>query len=483
MILPRERARFGPARILVLGCFLPGYFAVNHSFGGASPSFILLTLLNMAACALLLSRLTGPLRDTLWVWVSLVIILDGYFLRPAWFIWKFNSPGYVNQYYPEIRWVTPARILDGYPWITLGFVSFCVAVCAALLLFSSKRTPTEEPGRTHALRPATALHVAVVTFLVYVFSAFVQLSLGYGVLGAPRPSLPLGIGSALTLFQRHLGPALMLLCIWVLDRTRPELANFVVGLQAVWALIEGLISTSRGGILLFLTPIFFLFLFTGRLTRKRKAATVVALLCTFALLPYLSTLRNERVGLSTTPAKPTLSVDDVVESAFFVVSRIGAGGSDGVWWSLDHVGPPSLSRVVSFMRPGALTHYYTNSVVRVSLANDYRSAGMFASAMIAAGGLGVLVLLSVQFLLIGRAWSLLQSLSSAPVALSISGFWIAAFVASGAFEFLFFVKVGIALVVAEMVYRKLLRAPLPSRRITAVAPRPPHLLAGARSDP
>ncbi|MGH7868067.1 MAG: hypothetical protein ACREP9_10680, partial [Candidatus Dormibacteraceae bacterium] len=167
------------ARWLLLGLFLLGYVVCQQSLGHLGTGFLVLTIVDAAACALLLARLGLPLARTLWAWIALLLLLVGYFARMYWFVYHLNDPVYINRYYPELRWVTRDRILAAYPWASVGFVVFCVA--AAVVLSSPlNRKPTHPvPPRSPKLDQWARLVLGV--FLLYLLTSILQIKLGFGV--------------------------------------------------------------------------------------------------------------------------------------------------------------------------------------------------------------------------------------------------------------------------------------------------------------
>lgn len=448
--------RVASARWLLLLIFVAGYLASNRSIGPLDRSFLQLTLLNAAALALLLTRLGDPLRRTLWAWAVLLVLLSGVFAKMFWFTARINDAGYVNRTFVELRWVNRERILEAYPWATLGFVTFCVAAWAALTWSRSLR-PRRHRQESRELTGA-ALQVVVVVFLFYLVLSLVQVSLGYGVLGLGNPILPGRLGTVLTLLRQQLIPAALLLCLWVLDRHKPQWARAPALLIVMAGVTDALITTSRGVLPAAAAPILLLWLLTGRLTRQRKMGMLAVGLTALILFPVVSADRQRRRD-QTTGQRALPSAQAVADAAFFMVIR--PTGVEGIWHGYDHRGAFSPQRIVRFLRPRVMTNHYTRAVVRVRTANDNRAPGIIGAFMIMGGSGAVVLMMVATVFLLQWMWSLLYRLESWPVALALSGPQISSFV-SGGFEWLYLAKFLLQAIACELVYRKVLRRPVRS---------------------
>ncbi len=455
-----------PWRLLVLFVFPFTYMTLDKSIPPLGPSFLILTVANMAACALLLWQLSAPLRRTLWIWFALVLFLDGYFLKMAWFAHKLDNPAYINLYYSEVRWVSRGRILNSYSWVTLGFVTFCLVATAAVRYGGdqkSHRAPSQEP---RLIGPTLPLVLG--TTLGYLMVMFLQISLNYGVLGVANPSIPFHLGSVITLFQRSLAPGALLLAVWIFDQKRSRLANVTAVVIALFGIADSLITTSRGSLIALTLPVFVLWSLTGKFTRRRKLAAVALLLTATLLYPVLSSLRQEKIDPAGGSQPTTLSFDSVFNSGFILLSRVGAGGIDGVWFAMDASGQLSASRTLGFLRPNKLTVYYTESIVRVPNPNDFRPTGWIGGLMIVGGAAGVVVLGSMLLALIAVVWRRLQRVSTWPVSLSLAAGTIAVFISGGVLDLLLFVRLGIQILACELIYQKLHRVSNRREALTSI---------------
>jgi hypothetical protein len=304
-----------------------------------------------------------------------------------------------------------------------------------------------------------AVHLVTAAFLVYLGLTLVQVRLGYGVLGVGNPNVPGGFGSLLTLVREQLVPAALLLCLWVFDRRRTQWAQATALMIVVTGVTAAVISTSRGILPSLVAPMLLLWLLTGRLTRPRKMGFIAVALIAVVLFPILSHDRFQRITGS--EGKATLpSVSEVADAAFFMVTR--PSGVEGVLHGYDHRGTLEIQRTLRFLRPHAMTEYYTRTVVRVADPADFRAPGIVGALMMIGGGPAVVLMMIATVLLIQWLWVLFARLKSWPVALALTAPAVAITV-SGGVEFQILVKVVIQVLACEFVYRKFLSRPILSQ--------------------
>ena len=439
-------------RWLLLLLFLVGFITCQNVLGDLGVGFFALTCLDTAACALLLSRFEAPLEQTLWAWIGLILILDAYFARMFWIVNHLNQAAYINRNYYDIRWVTRDRILAGYPWASAGFLVFCIAASAALTLPHQPPTTRQRPLRSVALVPWTRLVVGV--FLVYLVASLLQLRLGYGIRGVANPSLPFRLGTLIAFLREEVVPSVLVLAVWIFDKRNRRWTNITLILLFVSGVLDSLLSTSRGELLLFTVPVFALWGLTSRFTPPRKWALATVLIAAAVLVPLVSAERVQRIS-GTSGTGPTISLDTLTQSAFFLGDRAGSGGIEAIWYSLDHKGTPSVARTLSYLRPYTFTRYYTYTVVGIRTNNDYRSSGMFGAFIIIGSGAVLVALTLCVVLLIVSLWILLRRLRTRPVALALATVTVALIIVDPTGAVLTIPKLLIAVGVCEVLYRRL----------------------------
>ena len=432
--------------------FLVGYLVCDWAIGPLDSSFLPRTALNMAALALLLSRLSGPLQQTLWVWAALAVFISGTFLKMYWFAWHLNSPGYINSTFAELRWVDAARINDGYGWATLGFTVFCVSATFALLWINQVADARDESTRS-VLRSNTTLQMVIGLMLAYLFLSLLQLRLNYGVLGVDNPELPGRVGTVLTFARQQVIPALILLAVWLFDHTSRKLAAVAASFLMAVAVIDALVSTSRGSVFSLSAPLILLWLMTDRLNRQRRVAVALIGLTGVVLFPIVTASRQTKLDPGSVGSSGIPTIGSLVDSSFFILTR--PSGIDGVWHAQDHRGALTVGRTIDFMKPGRLTDHYTRTVVRVPGTADFRAPGSIGGLMIIGGGPAVVLLMTATVFGLGLLWAVLRRLQTWPVALALAAPSIAIYISGGIFDFLSLLKLVLQCVMCELVFQML----------------------------
>lgn len=462
------------ARWALLCIFPIGYLSTSHALGPLPSSFLALSALNTLAMTVLLSRMTSALRQTLWVWVTLGVMLTGVFVKFYWFAWRLNDPFYVSREFPTLRWVTTDRLLSGYASATLGFTIFCLSAAFVLTWPPPTSIASRSQSPRRLLTAATTQLVATLV-LVYFALALLQFRLGYGILGVGNPTLPGRLGTLLTFTRQNVTFGLLLLAVWLFDRATPRSAAMTSCFIVVAALIDSLISTSRGSVLYFCAPIVFLWLLTNRVTSRRRLLIGFIALLALAIFPIASAQRLQRIAPGTAVGSSLPGPEELLDSAFRIVTR--PSGMEGILFSLDYKGDLSATRVLQLGRRQAMVDYYTRIVTRRLVANDFDAPGLIGGQMILGGSAGIIVLMPLTMIGLGLLWRLLQRLAVWPVALAIAAPQFAVFVSGGVFDFLLLTKLCLVVGCCEFTYRKIATARSVGRT------REPHLqhraMAGA----
>jgi hypothetical protein len=368
---------------------------------------------------------------------------------------RLDDPAYIASLYPEIEWLTRETLLHGYSWMTLGFVTYCVAAAAALSRSSRPRAAPQPSASTVRLRRDLTFDLAAAVFLVYLLATLLQVKSGYGVLGASNRGLSGPVGALLTLYRRYLTPALLLLALWIFDKRKPMLARLVIGAVLLAGVIDAFATSSRGSLVTFMLPVFLLFILTRRLTPARRAfvaGTVVAVIVLFSIISAIrfnSTSANAAGG-------SVPSVQKLVGSGTVVLARVQ--GAEGVWFGLPFAETGlSLSRTVHFLRPPTMRNYYTYSVVGVTKANTFEAPGLIGAFMIIGGAGGVILFMAVFVFLVARGWSrIARTFETWPVALALTGSYLVGFIGEGTLLLGDLVKLLLVIFVCETLYTRLL---------------------------
>lgn len=454
--LPRFGVGLRSLRWLVLGVFPVLYVIANRALAPLSPWFAALTLLGALSCALLLVQLAKPPSQTLWAWVGLFVFIDGDFFKMIILARRLHDPTYIASLYPELESLTRETILHGYAFMTLGFITYCVVAAAALTRTSRPRIAPQPDQSRVRLRTDLTLDLAAGVFLVYLLATLLQVKSGYGVLGATNQGLSGPIGTFLTLLRRYLTPALLLLSLWIFDRRNPALARFVALSILMAGVIDAFATNSRGSVVAFMTPVFLLYIVTGRVTMPRRAFVVATAVAIVVLFPIISALRFHTKSSTNAEGQTIPAIQELVGSGTVVLARVQ--GAEGVWFAVPFADTEfSVSRTAHFLHSTTLRDYYTYTVVGVTQPNTYEAPGLIGAFMIIGGNAGVVILMAGFVLLVERSWSFIaRRFQTWPVGLALTASYLLGFISEGTLLVGDLVKLALVVVTCELVYTRLL---------------------------
>ncbi len=407
--------------LLITAAFLLFYLLIDSAIGPVGPRFLLLTGFNLVATIILVQRLSGEFWRNLWAWALLVALLDGYFLKMVLVSHQLEKARYFDRSLYELQFLTGDAVLRDYGWITMGYVSYCLAA-ALVLSFPPRRSVKLDAT---SLVRSRAMHLLLVTVVAYTCASAIQVYYNVGVLGVGSDSG--GAVGTLVIFARtYLTVALMLFAVWVLDTTRSKKVWVAVSLMMVVAVAHALISTSRGAFVLFGLPIVLLFLLTERWTTARKLASLGIVVLSAVMVSVTSAQRYERVSgeSGTSSAYSIPSISNIVNGTLFALVRVQ--GVEGVWHVAEFRETGSAPAGLWFLRPRGLGEFYTRDVVEVSAENNARAPGLIGAQMLVGGARGVIIGMSTLTLLIGLAWRWLLRRRAYPVALALAATYVVA---------------------------------------------------------
>jgi hypothetical protein len=460
-------------KLLWLRWGLLGIFVIAardpHNLG---PSFVGLNLVALLACALLLTRLGGPARTTLWIWIILFVFLDGYFVKALWLLGLINPPtGQIHERFPELAWVTLGDITEAYFWTTLAFVVFCVT---SWLLLGSVSAPALA-GRGRPLAAASTSRVQrvlIAAFVLMIIADALKLVLGIGVMGSVADRLPLGLDTLIFRLRSDILPAVLLLCISCLDHPKSRWSWLTgMALLVLSAALTSVVSTSRGALLVSVLPVVFVWLVSGRFTTGRKWFLGVIVLLTMLAFPLISALRyvqlltpgdlSENVGLAFSITQQIDRADLLANSFAGLVSRVG--GMDGLLHIIGHEEHADLERgpgwLWRLLVAESVPVYHTRDVVGVTTPGDFRAPGFLGGFILLVGSAGAIALVALFVVAMGVLWRWLQGLRTAPVALALCAQYILGFTSEGTMQWQQAMSLLVVILTCEWLYRVVLREP------------------------
>jgi hypothetical protein len=429
---------------------------------GGYATVVGLLFVSLASCALLLSGLKAPLRESLWAWLLLGLFLHAYYVRSFLFAREAVGAGFTPTN-PELNWVGLSTIAEGLSYITPAFAVTCVCCWLALAVPDG---PRDDDTAWDGLGPAAFWLIAVVTAFAAA-AGMLQAWLGIGIMGLESEPLPYRLDSILVRSRTDVVPPLAFLAVWMAGRSaRPLARASALASLVVLALIDSVVTTSRGSLVKLGLPLLFLWILTGRLTRRRLAYLGVVALVAVLLLPFASELRMARVrGASGTwdaiaDAASTAWNGDLLDSTLsggrLVADRIT--GAEGVWFSMGAM-PDGLDpdRLYDHVLVEPIAVYYTRRVVGVTWLADFRAPGLVGFAMLMGGVPGVWVVPAVFVLATRVLWGIFGHFKTAPVARSLWAMAVFSLAMEGTFATGGVLMPVVGIGVAEAVYRVLIR--------------------------
>jgi hypothetical protein len=392
-------------------------------------NFAWLSILATVALAILLNKLSRVAGDTLWVWVILLIFVQGYFVKSYTAAGGIES-GEWARLQPELRWMNVETVTEGWYWIVLAFVVFCFT--STFWLSLQKQAPdTGLPDQDFApIKIKRILGIVIAAFIVYAIASYLQGMLGIGVMGVEYDRLPYHLDTLIFRYRSNIAPAIILLGLWVFDQAENKKYQLIIMLLLLAsAFIDSLVTASRGSFIRWLLPAFLVWLVSGRLTRQRKLFLGVVVVLTLIVHPFISTYRYLRIITAEDNMAAMMSYAIEVVSNQELESSYGTSatsmqtrvsGAEGVWFMMNHVPEEfSADHIVNMLFVEDMTAYYTKSIVGVRAADDWRAIGLVGTGMILGGWyivlLYVVIYLSGTYLL----WRYLSGMQTSVVALAM----------------------------------------------------------------
>jgi hypothetical protein len=456
-------------RWLLLGIFLIPFFIKDSPLLETNgDQFILLSFVSLISCAVLLTRLNRPLRQTLWVWIILFILLSGYYLKTFYFVHNFSQ---LALYLPEWQRLNLGNLINAYPWIVLAFVTFCFVSWFILGLYKKSNIAPEIIQRS--VQPAFISIQSM--FLVWLFafgtSTLINLYVmkNYVLFLQKGNILPAHLETLIFFLQNYLIPGVLLLTVWLTWRKKRIWRFLAIGFLLLHFILWGIAYASRGALINFALYIGILWLVTNRFTKKQALVLATLVVVTILVVyPLMSILRAVRIEFGDSPAatwQKTVQVfrrlDLVKTSQYYAVSLLWrVTGVDGVWFSEDHLGEYSILRLVSDPRRESIYRYFSDQAVELLNPLETRPPGLVAAGMLLGGVPGVVFLWIGSIIFLWMLWRWVSRFRTYPVLIAQCGVYIWIFVMGGMLEYRHFIFFFSTTIFCEFLYRVLLR---PSR--------------------
>jgi len=321
--------------------------------------FLPLTCACMVSLALLIAQADVPLRRSLWIYIILYVFVGGYFWKALYIGANLSNISFMRSHYPGLLWVTPSYIVMSFHWFGVAFVVLCLSMW--LYLVFRAPSSSDQPYRKPQLVPQRVFELAIVLFVLTVAALGIEYRLGLGVLGVTSTTLPFHLNTVVTRFVSDVSPALLVFCIWQLDDPRSRSRWFAaLSFITLAGIGYSLVTTSRGGLIRFLLPVFCLWVLSRTLTKQRIIFMGAMLALALVLVPIVSSIRYAEIArnqgiaspVQTASLSPTTVIDNLVEGATHLSGRFG--GVDGIWYSYPYAAAnlsPDRIYTVAFEQP------------------------------------------------------------------------------------------------------------------------------------
>jgi hypothetical protein len=305
-------------RWLLLAPFILGYL-FTYSILREGETYLVLTLVAIASCMILLTRLNRSIDVTLPFWTILAVFLIGYYVKY-----------YLLVLYPDLFLETgqmtgssysSSALLPAFKLATIAFTCFCLSGWV-FLGFARKRYLHD------AVEADGAVYRSVARFLIWTVPFLMLLTYiiayrtGIAIMGLASVSLPFRMAGVIFYIRTVLIPTLII--VLVLCGNKGEKSSYRrtgIFLLVLHGLSDVLLRSSRGQFIVLILALGFLFLLKGQgLKRSETAVLLAGFLLTIILAPFITEYRNYRI----------ISQDKNIVSALIWSGQGGVGEKAGI---------------------------------------------------------------------------------------------------------------------------------------------------------
>ena len=256
---------------------------------------------------LVIGRTTGSAFSII-IWLILVIVILGYFVKFYWLSGLAITESVTDSFDNETLSLAgmPDLMLKAYLISTVGFVAMCLSATLALILSEAANLSPAEAGlileaeidfslSERAQRLVTALLIIIA--VVIVMSAGAQYILGIGVAGVEAQSVSFRLGGIIFYLRSISIPFFLLIILWLADKYYLK-KSFIISmiLLIFHGLTQTLLTASRGVLLTLFIPLVLIWILSGRFNLSRRLLMVFSIVCVLLLHPLISNYRMARIG-------------------------------------------------------------------------------------------------------------------------------------------------------------------------------------------
>ena len=410
-------------RWLILLIFVAGYLLTAGKFQSSQGQYAIYSLISLAACALLLVRLDRYDKKNIAAWVALTIFLVTQYVR---FYSLVLDPGFLRNMLSEEGWLalrSEEALIGGFRLATIAFAIFCLTIFTAFRWMAGNKQVNNAEVLT--LADTRLYERASIALLVLV--PILMLVLGYlayiyhvGQLGSStKVNLPFRMAGLIYYSRLVVIPALLMFLVYAAYRVgRNGIVSIGFFLLLTHGLMDVLIKSSRGALLLSLLTLVFLAMVGGyKLRRMEKyvfSAAIAIAAIAIPLTHQYRVLRNSGMGITT--AMPGLvdlqwnfgtMVWDSIRFIYFrlpgiemPIAILGAGGQ-----------PLGIRAFEVLSLPNGVADYLTYTVLSFPHGTPHSFAPSFLGWFYLIGGVPAVVVGGVAIgLLVTMFWKMLIEL-------------------------------------------------------------------------
>ena len=409
---------------LSLLIFISGYLLTYKYFTAVRIEFAAYNFLALVALAILLKNIDFSNKKFIAIWIAVVLLLMGYFIR---FYWITIDPLPVEKMLPwnPFRTMVADRnaLFLSFQFSVIAFVSFCFSV-SILLLFLKNHVQSE----IYHLQPDSSISKIKIGRILLILTVVMTSALAYlsyqfqiGEMGSSSgDALPFRLKGIIFYSRVVCVPLLILLCINILDNANDVIGSRIGILILIFnGVTDMFLRNSRSSLLLALLLLVFLFLAGGlRLRVKEKFFLGLIAVLAFLMVPVMTEYRQVRLIQNLSHFDALTVLFEKGESSWllqfaqglkFVLFRMP--GIESLWCQLAlGARPLGIYSLDIINSTNGIAGYLTYVIHPMKEANNTLLAPGFVGWLYLVGGIPVIIVgsLCVGFITV-LVWSLIDT--------------------------------------------------------------------------
>lgn len=301
MIYSPNRLNIKQCKWLLLLIFPTGYLLTYKYFIAMHVEFAIYNMFALLSLAVLLTNIDFSNKKFIAIWIAVVLLLMGYFIR---FYWITIDPLPVEKMLPwnPFRTMVANRnaLWISFQFSVIAFVSFCFSASIFLLFLKGRlwiRLNSVQNQNPFLKIEITRILLAFTVALAGIF-AYVSYRYQIGEMGSSLGNpLPFRLKGVIFYTRVVFVPLLILLCISFMDHANDIIGSRVgILLLILNGVADMFLRNSRSSLLLALLLLIFLLLVGGvRLRVKEKIFLGLIAVLAFFMVPVMTEYRQVRL--------------------------------------------------------------------------------------------------------------------------------------------------------------------------------------------